>query len=54
MKIFLFFFWKAIKVAGSVHKKIGSVRFNLAETQVFFLGLMILIFRRTVSGRDEH
>ena len=40
MKIFDFYFWKAIKVAGSAHKKkkkkTGSV--GLAETQVF-LGL---------------
>ena len=33
MKIFLFFFWKAIKIAGSAQKT-GSV--GLAETQIFF------------------
>ena len=33
MKIFLFFLWKAIKIAGSAQKA-GSV--GLAETQVFF------------------
>ena len=34
MKIFLFFFLKAIKIAGSAKNKTGSV--DLAETQVFF------------------
>ena len=33
VNIFLFFFWKAIKIAGSAPKT-GSV--GLAETQVFY------------------
>ena len=37
MKIFLFFFWKAIKIAGSA-QKIGSV--GLVETQEFLLGFI--------------
>ena len=31
---FIFFFWKAIKTAGSAHKKTGSV--GLVETRFFF------------------
>ena len=41
MKIFFFFFWKAIKIAGSAQKT-GSV--GLVETQVLFLGLMYEFF----------
>ena len=36
MNIYIFFFWKAIKIAGSAQKT-GSV--GLGETQVFVLGL---------------
>ena len=32
--LFIIFFWKAIKIAGSAQKKTGSV--GLVETRVFF------------------
>ena len=45
MKIFLFFFWETIKIAGSAQKKTGSV--GLVETRVFFLSLINTFSRET-------
>ena len=54
MKIFLFFFWNAIKIAGSVQKKknrVGRVSGNIGLF-FFFLGLRCICLENISTRYD--